>query len=233
MADALKNGRKWGGEIINKRDQNVPEDMQRKMTGTGLEELMISEDGVNNMKVAEMDFDQTFQKSQQNFVKRLAAMGLDFPDFDAGRSGSVNKVRKALKELRDQRLIEAKEYIVKLDEQDAAHPRAAAKRAARTQNKAKVYEEAHQQFPEIFAETDAIDQQTPQQRQQALIVAMEKDANGSVYLTETNALEVEQRIVEEKANAAMLKTFKEQADQMIQNSTNGDTQQEFDFSVCS
>ena len=203
--------------------------MKTKMVGTGLEELLISEEGVNNMKIAEIDFDQTFQKMQQDFVKKLADVGLNFPDFNAARSSDVNNVRKALKELRDQYIQEAKEYIVKLDEQDAAHPRAVARRTARTQNKTAVFDEARQQFPEAFAEMDQLDQMTPQQRQQTLIVAMEKDSNGTVYLTETNALEVEQHMVEEKANAALLRTFQDQADAAFDDKKS----QDFDFSVCS
>ena len=122
MEDALTNGRKWGGEAINKNVRDVPENLEQKMVGTGLEELTLSENGVNNMKVAEMDFDNTFKQMQQDFIKRLAAVGLEFPDFDAARSGEINRVRKALKELRDELIKEAKEYIVKLNEQDAAHP---------------------------------------------------------------------------------------------------------------
>ena len=231
MVDALTNGRKWGGEIINKKNQDVPEGMDKKMVGTGLEELLISENGVNNIKVAELDFDQTFQKMQQSFIKKLAEVGLDFPDFNASRAGDVGKVRKALKELRDQYLTEAKEYIVKLDEQDAAHPRAVARRTARTQNKTQVLDEARKQFPEAFAEMDQLDQLTPQQRQQSLIVAMAKDVNGTVYLTETNALEVEQHMAEGKANAAMLRTFQEQAESAFEDKSN--SLQDFDFSVCS
>ena len=203
------------------------------MKGTGLEELMISEAGVGNMKVAEIDFDQTFQKMQQDFIKRLEAIGLSFPDFNAARSGEVARVRKALKELRDKYIKEAEEYIVKLDEQDAAHPRAAEKRAAKTQNKTKVFDSARQQFPEAFAKIDQIDQQSPQRRQEVLITAMKKDANGSVYLTETNALDVDQRIAEEKANAALLKTFEKQAGDFTADPKDAFQEADFDFSVCS
>ncbi|MBQ3695695.1 MAG: hypothetical protein II938_01830 [Alphaproteobacteria bacterium] len=234
MEDALTNGRKWGGEAINKNVRDVPENLEQKMVGTGLEELTLSENGVNNMKVAEMDFDNTFKQMQQDFIKRLAAVGLEFPDFDAARSGEINRVRKALKELRDELIKEAKEYIVKLNEQDAAHPHAVAKRAARTKGKSNVISEVREQFPEAFSNMDKLDQQTPQQRQQTVIAAMEKDANGTVYLTETNALEIEQRLVEQKANAAMVRTFQDQAENMAEEMRSRyPQQQDFDFSVCS
>ncbi len=233
MTDALTNGRKWGGELVNRKKQDVPEDMRMKMTGTGLEELMLAEDSTKNADVAEMDMDKTLKQMQESFMKRLAGVGLTFPEFNPAQTTDISKVRKELKELKDQYIVEAKEYIVKLDEQDAAHPRAVAKRAARTRNKARVLTNVKEQFPEAFAEMEQFDQQTPQQQQLAVINALEKDANGTVYLTETNALEVDQRISEAKANKAMLKTFTDMADDMLEEMRSKRPEQEFDFSVCS
>jgi len=233
MADALTNSRKWGGQLVNRKNQDIPEDMRIKMTGTGLEELMMAEDGTKNADVAEMDMNKTLQQMKESFMKRLAGVGLSIPDFDPAKTADISKVRKGLKELKDQYIVEAKEYIVKLDEQDAAHPRAVAKRAARTRNKAQVLSNVKEQFPEAFAEMEQFDQQTPQQQQLTVIHALEQDANGTVYLTETNALEVDQRMGEAKANKALLKTFTEQADEMVEDMRSKMPEQEFDFSVCS
>ena len=233
MTDALTNARKWGGDLINRRQQDVPEDMRLKMTGTGLEELMIAEDGKNNADVAEMDMDKVAKQMQSDFVKRLSAIGLEFPDFNASRTADITKVRKALKELKDQYVEQAKEYVVKLDEQDAAHPRAVARRTARTRNKSKVLANVKEQFPEAFAEMEQFDQQTPQQKQMAVIAALEKDANGSVYLTETNVLEVDQRMAESKANNALLKRFSDQAEDALSGVRSKLSEKDFDFSVCS
>lgn len=233
MTDALTNSRKWGGELVNRKRQDVPEDMRMKMTGTGLEELMLAEDGTKNADVAEMDMDKTLKEMQESFMKRLSGVGLTFPEFNPAKTTDISKVRKGLKELKDQYIVEAKEYIVKLDEQDAAHPRAVAKRAARTRNKAQVLSNVKEQFPEAFAEMEQFDQQTPQQQQLAIIHALEKDANGTVYLTETNVLEVDQRIGEAKANKALLKTFTDRADDMLEEMRSKMPEQEFDFSVCS
>lgn len=234
MVDVLTNGKKWGGQSVSKKQEEVPEDMETKMERTGLEELAIAEDGTYNAKQADADFDRVFLEMQQDFIKKLSTVGVNFPDFNAARGGDIRKVQKELSELKKKHLEDAKAYIVKLDEQDAAHPRAAARRAARSQNKKKVLSQVRAEFPEAFEAVDALDQQTPQQRQMTLVLAMEKDENGTVYLTETNALEVDQRMAEAKSNEAMLKNFQDQANAMIEDmKSQYPNMEEFDFSVCS
>ena len=230
MRDVLENGQKWGGESVSKKNPAVSEDMLTSMTGTGLEELAVAEEGTNNARIAEMDFDQTFNQMQQSFIQKLAAAGLEFPDFNAARGGEVRKVQKALQELKQQHLEAAKEYITKLDEQDLAHPKAVARRTARSQNKQKVLKRVQAEFPEAFAEMQQFDQQTPQQRQRMLVAAMEKDAKGTVYLTETNASEIDQRMAEMKANKDMLNSLQDQMQQMMDGAP---AVKDFDFSLCS
>ena len=232
MVDALTNTRKWGGKVANKRQVVDPEDMKEKLKGTGLEELDMAEMGVHNMNIARSDMQNTFQQMQQEFIKQMASVGVNYPDFDAARPGDVRKVQKTLKDLKTQYLEEAKEYVAKLDAQDAAHPRAVARRNARTQNQKAVFSKVEEQFPEAYAEMEKIRVSTPQQQQQSLIVAMEKDVNGLVYLSETNALEIDQRIAEAKADEAMLENLQEQADSMITDMQAKYPQQEFDFDLC-
>lgn len=234
MVDALTNTRKWGGQMAGRRQQDVPTDMKDKMVGTGLEELMISEDGVQNMRTAKADLQNEFKKMQQSFLQRLAEVGVSMNDFDASRAADIRKLQKTLKDLKDKHLAEAKEYVEKLDAQDAAHPQAVARRTAATQNKKKVVSRVQEQFPEAFAEMHKFDQQTPQQRQRDLIAALEKDENGSVYLTETNALEVDQRLAEAKSSADMLEYVQDQAEAMVDEMQSQYPEaSDFDFSVCS
>ena len=230
MRDVLENGKKWGGESISKKNPAVPENMQEQMIGSGLEELAVAEEGTNNASVAEMDFDNTFNQMQQSFIQKLSAVGLQFPDFNAARSGEVRKVQKALQELKQQHLEAAKEYITKLDEQDLAHPKAVARRTARSQNKQKVLKKVKAEFPEAFAEMQQFDQQTPQQRQRMLVAAMEKDTKGTVYLTETNASEIDQKMAEMKSNRDMVNSLQDQMQKMVDKAPEV---QEFDFSLCS
>jgi len=233
LTDVFKNGKKWGGDPINKKNDSVPEDLKMKLTGTGLEELSLAENGAMDAKAADIDFDQTFKKLQEMFVKDLASVGLQFPDFNAARSGDMYQVKKALQDLKAQYLTEAKEYIAKLDAQDAAHPRAVARRAARTQNKMASLEKIKEQFPDVFAGVN-LDQQTPQQRQRVLITALEKDKNGTVYLTETNAPEIDQRLAESAANKDMVKSLLSETQRVV-DSMNASipSSDEFNFDRCS
>ena len=234
MVDALTNTRKWGGKVSGRQQQTVPEDMKEKMVGTGLEELMIAEDETNNMRVAQTDYNHAFQDMQREFVQKLAQLGLDFPKFNATQSADIRRVQKALMELKKQYIESAKEYIEKLDAQDAAYPRAAARRAAATQNQRRVMSQIQEQYPEAFAEMEKFEQQTPQQRQRDMIAALEKDETGSVYLTETNVLEIDQRMAEAKSTAELVEHFQENVDNIMDNmKTQYFDGSEFDFSVCS
>lgn len=235
LTDVFKNGKKWGGDAINKKDTSVPENLKMKLTGTGLEELMLAEDGAINAKTADLDFDQSFKKMQDHFIEELADVGLQFPDFNAARSGDMYQVKKALQELKEQYLVEAKKYIEKLDAQDAAYPRAVARRAARTQNKQAVMKRVQDEFPDVFGDMSQLDQLTPQQRQRILIIALEKDKDGAVFLTETNATEIDQKMAEQAANKDMLKNIQDQAQSYVDDmkSSLPTSSSDFDFDQCS
>ena len=184
--------------------------------------------------MADLDFDNTFQEMQKSFIQKLETVGLQFPDFNAARSADVYKVKKALQDLKEQYLTEAKEYIEKLDQEDAAYPRAVARRTARTKNKKKVLKKVQEEFPEAFAAMEQFDQQSPQQRQRVLVTAMEKDKNGLVYLTETNATEVDQKIAESEANKDMLKNIQSQMQSYVEDVQSGipNSSRDFDFNQC-
>ena len=232
LTDALKNGQKWGGEVVGKKDVSVPENLKAKLSGLGLEDLNMAEDVSINAKQADIDFDRTFKEMQERFVQQLASVGLEFPEFNASRSADIYQVQKALQELKEKYVNEAKEHIAKLDEQDAAYPRAVERRAARTQNKQKVLKQAQADFPEAFSDMTSLDQQTPQQRQQIVVTALEKDKEGSVFLTETNAIEIDQKIAEGKANQAMLQRVQDQMHSYMDRVKTSSPQQNFDFDQC-
>ena len=210
LTDVFKNGKKWGGEPVGKNNTEVPKDLRTKLIGTGLEELKLAEEGAVNAKMADLDFEQTLNQMQARFVQRLASVGLKFPNFDARRNQDVYQVRQALTELKKQYLAEAEEYIKKLDEQDAAHPDAVARRTARTKNTKNVLQSVQQEYPEVFAHMNQYDQQTPQQQQRVLMMALTKDAEGTVFLTETNAMEIDQKMAEAAANKDMIKNMQNQ-----------------------
>ena len=227
--DVYANAKKYGGQVVNRTSSEVPESIKNAQFAS-LEDLVRTEEGMDNMNMALADYSGTFEKMQADFVRQMAEVGVDMPNFNAKKAGQIAKARKALQELKKQYIEEAKEYIAKLDEQDRTHPEAVAKRAARSKNKRDVLANVGAQFPDMLAKLESIDQQTPQQRQQVLIAALEKDKNGKVYLTETNALEVDQKMAEAKANDELVKRFQSQADAMYKDFPQD---QNFDLSMCS
>lgn len=234
VSEALSDGKKWGGKSIDQQQRPLPENLSQDIQGTGFEELILAEQGLNNAQVASADYATVLLKMQQDFVKKLADVGVSMPDFDISKPQDIHHVQEELKKLKDQYLAEAESYIVKLDAQDVAHPDAVARRESRSQNKRVVLKQVQDMFPDEFASMSHFDQRTPQDRQRMLITAMKKDAAGSVFLTETNALEIDQLMAESKSTANLISTFEGKADDVVKEMQQPQLDPaDFDFSRCS
>jgi len=230
MTDVFQNGSKYGGDVIAKSAGVAPKAMARNTEYNVLQEMGDLEEGLTNAKVGQEQLGVTFKRMQSDFSRQLEEVGLSFPNLDLSKGSQVLAVRKALKEAKKRYLEEAKAYIVRLDEQDAAHPDLAKEREARSMNKEKIMARMQEQFPEAFSELQNLDYQTPQQQQQLLIVALEQDKEAMVYLTPTNAVEVDQRIAESRSHRAMVQELVDKAFNFIDE--NMEQAFDFDFSVC-
>ena len=205
MKDVFKNANTWGGDVVERSTEEAPEELARNKNGYNLfEEMNMAERGLTHAQVGQTQADEQFMKMQQMFVEKLAEFDIQEPELDFIRGTKVTAVHKKLKTLKQQYLDEAKAYISKLDAQDAANPDLAERRASRSQNKQAVLNGIQEQFPDVFTDITVTDQMTPQARQQIIVAALEKDAEGEVYMTETNASEVDRRMAEKRANKAML-----------------------------
>lgn len=218
ITDTLENSKKWGAEPVDKKKRKVPEDIQENLVGFGFEELVQADDSKHNMKLAQSDFEKTYKKMISDFVAKLSKVGIQMPAFDPKKVSEVRQVRKSLQSLKSAYLEEAKAYVEKLNLQDQKYPKAAARRNSRSKTKQQVLSAVESQFPEAFAEMQRFDQYSPQARQQVLIDAMEKDENGIVYLTETNAFEVEQKMAENTSHRKMVSALQAESEKMANQS---------------
>ena len=168
MTDIFKNGAKYGGQLVDKSSTKAPETMVRNSMYSVFQEMNDVEQGLNNSKLGEEQITSVFNRMQDEFARQLKDVGLEYPTLDLTKGAQVLSVRKALKELKGQYIEEAKQYIARLDEQDAAHPDLVAKRAARSGNKQREMARLQEQFPDAFSDVSTVDYQTPQQQQQLL-----------------------------------------------------------------
>jgi hypothetical protein len=76
------------------------------------------------------------------------------------------------------------------------------------------------------------DQNSPQERQKVLIAAMEKDENGSVYLTETNAFEVDQKMAKNASHRKLISAFQIESEKMLNQSVSKVQNPEVNFDFC-
>ena len=231
MNDVFKNGKKWGGEIVDRSSGEAPKSMVRNTMVNAFEELSNTAHGLQNARLGQEQVVATYKKLETDFSRQLDGFGLNFPDLDLTKGAQVLAVRKALKELKKQYLEEAKQYVVRLNEQDASYPELVAQRAARSVNKQRIMARMQEQFPDVFNDLQEMDQQTPQQAQQLLISALERDVEGSVYLTQTNAVEVDQRMAEARSNHALSDEMAQKAFASFEENI-GQGVDNFDFDMC-
>ena len=229
MQDVFKNARKWGGDVVARSSEEAPQELDRNKMYNLFEEMNMAEQGLNNAQLGHAQAGESFLKMQNLFLTKLADYGIQEPELNFMTGEKVNAVYKQLKQLKQDYLKEAKEYIAKLEEQDRQHPQLAERRLARSKTKRKVLADIQGQFPDVFLEADNADQMSPQMRQQIIVTALERDADGSVYLTETNASEIDQRMAEKRANRALINKMMDKAyEEFDANVTN----QEIDLGAC-
>ena len=140
------------------------------------------------------------KKMTKPFIERLSEVGITVKeDFDISDRGQYMEVQKQLLELKKKAMADAYKYVERLEEQDKTHPDYAAKRKKlMAQKQSRLSSEARQAGAGI---SDAIQlgQMSPIVQQKMTLSALEKDEKGTVYLTETNAINVDQLKRERKS----------------------------------
>ena len=141
----------------------------------------------------------TQQKMIQPFIKKLNELGIDTTDFNISNRGHYARVQKQLKELKKKAIEEAYKYIEELEKQDRENPDYVARRERlKSQKRARLSAEAQAAAAGI-SEALQISQMSPTVQQHLALMALEKDEGASVYLTQTNVLNVDQLMREQKS----------------------------------
>ena len=141
----------------------------------------------------------TQQKMVQPFVEKLAKLGIDTKDFDISNQKQYAEVQKQLKELKKAAMKEAYQYTEKLEEQDRKDPDYVAQREKlKAKKRARLSADAQAATAEV-SDSVQISQMSPAVQQRLVLSALEKDEGASVYLTQTNAVNVEQLMREQKS----------------------------------
>ena len=142
----------------------------------------------------------------QPFIERLKENGVVVnDDFDISDRNQYMDVQKQLIDLKKKAMEDAYKYVERLEQQDKTHPKYAEKRKKlMTQKQARLSSEAQRAGADI---SDAIQvgQMSPIVQQKMTLAALEKDEKGSVYLTETNAINVDQLMRERKSTDKIIK----------------------------
>ena len=159
-------------------------------------DMMLAIDALD--KGTEGSFD-TQKKIAQPFAEKLAKLGIDTTDFNISDRAQYARIQKELKELKKKAIKEAYAYMEKLENQDKTNPSYVARRnRLKEQKRARLSAEAQAATAGI-SDTLQISQMSPVMQQRLTLSALEKDEGASVYLTQTNALNVDQLMREQKS----------------------------------
>ena len=143
------------------------------------------------------------QKMVQPFVEQLKELGIEVPDFDISNRAQYTEVQKQLNELKKQAMDEAYKYVARLEEQDAKNPDYVARRKQLNAKKtARLSPEAQQAVGS--SDIIQVSQMSPSVQQRLVLAALEKDEKATVYLTETNAINIDQLMRERRSTAKII-----------------------------
>ncbi|MGN0919159.1 MAG: hypothetical protein ACI4OR_00125 [Alphaproteobacteria bacterium] len=141
---------------------------------------------------------ETQQKLVHPFVEKLSELGIDTKDFDIANRAQYVRVQKELKEMKKAAIAEAYQYVERLEAQDKNSPDLVAKRQQlQAQKRARLSPEAQAALGDNAV--IQMSQMSPVAQQRLVLSALEKDAGASVHLTQTNAVNVDQLMREQRS----------------------------------
>lgn len=159
-------------------------------------EMMLA---VDSMEKGVAGSSNTQQKMVQSFVEKVTNLGVKTENFDISNRAQYLDVQKQLKELKKEAMKEAYQYVEKLEQQDKESPELVARREQLMAKKqARLSPEAQTAVSNMEGIVQ-ISQMSPAVQQRLVLSALEKDENASVHLTQTNALNIDQLMREQKS----------------------------------
>ncbi len=141
----------------------------------------------------------TQQKMVAPFVEKLNKLGIDTKDFDISNRGQYVRVQKELKDMKKKAMEDAYKYVELLEKQDKESPELVAKREQlKAKKQARLSAEA-QGALKTGGDVIQMSQMSPSTQQRLVLSALEKDEGALVYLTQTNAMNVDQLMREQRS----------------------------------
>ena len=188
LAQAFKNG-----------NVNTPSETASSYHMSDLESEYHMRVAVDSLEKGSMSVKNSMNDMQQDFVKKLSEVGINVEDLNLANKGQYLKIQKQLRNEKKKAIAGAQQYIAQLEKQDAEHPELVQQRQnVQARKQARMSEKARKAISESNGIVQ-ISQMSPVMQQKFVIAALEKDKDALVHLTETNAMDVDQKIRERQA----------------------------------
>lgn len=191
-------------QVFEKGDINSPTPDAVMGNPTSLEQEYNMRLALDSLEKGTLSFNNTTSDMQQDFKKRLSDAGINVSELDFSTRSDYFKARKLLKAEKEKAIKEAEKHIQALEQQDAKHPELVQQRQKRQQMK---LARMSQQAQEKLSDSEGIvqiSQMSPAMQQKFVVEALQKDADATVFLTETNAIDVDQLMRERKATTKII-----------------------------
>ena len=191
-------------QVFENGDINTPTANAIMGNPTSLEQEYNMRLALDSLEKGTSSFNDTTSDMQQDFKKRLSDAGIDVSELDFSVRSDYFKARKLLKTEKEKAIKEAEKHIQALEQQDAKHPELVQQRQKRQQLKlARMSQKAQEKLSDSEGIVQ-ISQMSPAVQQKFVVEALKKDVDATVFLTETNAMDVDQLIRERKSTAKII-----------------------------
>ena len=171
---------------------------------------------LDSLEKGSASIDGTLGEMRQKFLKKLQDLGIQTQDLTLASKGDYGQVRKLLKDKKKEMIQQAYDYVSLLEKQDLEHPELTATRQKRQHDQnARLSKEAQAAVKEVDQGIISIGQMSPVAQQKLVLAALEKDADGLTYLTETNAMNVDQMMRERHSSNKLIAESQKQVREAI------------------
>lgn len=179
---------------------STPSEFAPSAPGSILEDEYMMRLALDSVEKGYISVNGTTSNMQQQFAKKLADVGVDATGVNLSNKGQYLKIQKQLKAEKKKAVAAAQKYVDLLEKQDAEHPELVQNRQKlQAQKQARLSERAQAELEQSDDGIVQISQMSPVMQQKFVISALEKDENALVYLTETNAMDIDQMMRERQA----------------------------------
>lgn len=210
---------KAGGEFsqyFENGDVTRPSPESAHMNKGDLENVYDMRVALDSIQKGGSSISESMTKMHQNFLKRVADAGINVEGLDLSSKAQFTQLRQLLQKKKKEAMQDAHVYVAQLEKQDMTHPELIAQRQKQQQERrSRLSKQAKEALSELKQEIIPMSQMSPVAQQKLVLVALEKDTEALVHLTETNAMNLDQMMRERRSTNKIIAESQEKMKSVV------------------